>query len=244
MGDSGKIAGDDAKPPGKNPCGAASLEAFSLSGSLNAKELEHLNEIVAFVPVAKGQSIIAEGEPADHRYIVNAGCIKTYKLLADGREQITGFLYPADFFGLAVGGCYAYSGEAIIESSVCRFPADRFEALLAAFPGLEKRLLAIVSNELAAAQDQMLLLGCKMAQERVASFLQMLARRAHLKGHDSGRIDLPMKRAEIADYLGLSTETVSRCFSGLHKQGAIDLENEGKTVIIPDAAILAELEGQ
>jgi CRP/FNR family transcriptional regulator len=123
--------------------------------------------------------------------------------------------------GIANNDEYAYSAEAVTHTSVCRFRRGKLEAVLMQFPKLEHRLLSIASHELAAAQEQMMLLGRKTARERVASFLVMMSDRATRIGLPASPIALPMGRSDIGDYLGLSLETVSRTISRLRREGII-----------------------
>jgi CRP/FNR family transcriptional regulator len=159
---------------------------------------------------------------------VTAGAVKVYKLLADGRRQMTGFLFPGDFLGLANEKTYAYSAEAITHTMLCRFPRRKLQRLLEEYPKMEHRLLAMASHELAAAQEQMLLLGRKTAREKIASFLLMLSRRATQRGQAGDPVSVPMSRNDIGDYLGLTTETVSRAFTQLKQSGSINLLQGGK----------------
>jgi len=158
-------------------------------------------------------------------------------LLQDGRRQITGFLAPGDFLGLAARQTYAYSAEAITEADLCRFKVGELETLLEEMPPVRERLYEIANDELAAAQEQMLCLGRKTAKERVASFL--ISQLRHGAGCDDGaaEFDLPMSRSDIADYLGLTIETVSRTFTALREEGLIGLPATHH-ISIPDIATL------
>ncbi|MHA1113170.1 MAG: helix-turn-helix domain-containing protein [Alphaproteobacteria bacterium] len=223
-----------------NPCAACEIRDLSFCAVLSPTELERLRAITTDLRVEAHRTIVSETEPADHLFNVTAGAVKLYKLLMDGRRQITGFLFPGDFLGVALNDRYVYSAEAITPVSMCRYDRARLEGLLDEMPALEKRLLGITANELVAAQDQMVLLGRKTAQERVASFLLDLSRRASRRGQAPDPIYLPMTRADIADYLGLTVETVSRTFSRLRKLGVIALEGN-EMVRLVDRAALEEL---
>jgi CRP/FNR family transcriptional regulator len=166
-----------------------------------------------------GETLFSEGDDADGIYEVVSGMLRLYKLLPDGRRQITGFLGTGQILGLAPEGTHVYSAEAINDVTLCRYPRAGFERLIDEVPGLARRLLAVTSHELRAAQDQMLLLGRKAAAEKVASFLLLMADQQG--GNDE--IALPMGRGDIADYLGLTTETVSRTFTKLKIEGLIVL---------------------
>ena len=227
---------------GPGPCQTCPVRDLSVCGALSDDELGHLMKITGHLGRTAGQHVFFENDPADSLYVIVEGCVKLYKLLPDGRRQITGFLFPADFLGLALQDRYAYAAEAVTSLELCRFPRRQLEVLLDRFPTMEKRLLGIASNELVAAQDQMLLLGRKTAQEKLASFLAMLSRRWANAGRDPGRLALPMNRVDIADYTGLTVETVSRAFTRLRKARVIGLENS-QTVVIADPEKLRDIAG-
>jgi CRP/FNR family transcriptional regulator len=225
-----------------SPCEACTVRHLSICDALDARELDRLNAIVTQNRIAPHQLIFNEGDPAAHLFNVIEGTVKIYKLLADGRRQITGFLFPGDFLGIALHDHYTYSAEAVTAVRICRFPRGKFENLLQEFPKLENRLLQTASNELAAAQDQMVLLGRKSAAERVASFLVTLAARARQRRQPDKLLTIPMSRADIGDYLGLTIETVSRTFTRLRKSGAIALPDNHHVEILQHGALL-ELAG-
>jgi CRP/FNR family transcriptional regulator, anaerobic regulatory protein len=173
---------------------------------------------------------------------ITGGTAKLFKLLPDGRRQITGFVAVGHFLGLAVSDTYAFSAEAITEVRYCRFSRPRLPGLLDDFPLMEKRLLEVASNELVAAQEQMLLLGRKTARERLASFLIAHSRQGVMCHHPRRQFALPMTRADIADYLGLTIETVSRTFTKLRKDALIDIPSSTE-VVIRDWDALEDLAG-
>jgi len=187
--------------------------------------------------------IFDEADPAEYVFNITAGAVKVYKLLGDGRRQITGFLFAGDFLGLTHNEAYAYSAEALVPTKLCRFPRRGLEALLVDIPHLEQRLLAMASHELAAAQDQMVLLGRKSASERVVSFILMMSDSAMQHGRANDPVFLPMSRSEIADYLGLTTETVSRTFTSLKKQGLIELLDDKRVRLSRMSALREIAEG-
>ena len=226
-----------------NPCQACAVRVSSVCGALESSELHHLAAITTQTEAEPKQAIIYEGDPADHLFVVTGGGVKTYKLLPDGRRQITGFLFAGDFLGLALHDRYAYSAEGLGKVELCRFPRAKLEGLLDRFPKLEKRLLQTASNELAAAQDQMLLLGCKTALERIATFLLSLSERAVRRGEKGDAVALPMSRGDIGDYLGLTIETVSRTFTRLKKRRVVEISNRREATIRDREALqeIAEL---
>ncbi len=186
------------------------------------EKLHRLDAIAKKIDLEPRQVVFFEGDPAGFVYNLARGMVKTSKALPDGRRQITGFLYPGDFLGIVLHNAYVYSAEALTGVTLCRFSRPKLRALFDEVPKLEIHLLSLTANELAAAQDQMLLLGRKSARERVASFLLMLARRAETLGDPGRPLDLPMSRLDIADYLGLCVETVSRTLSTFPDAGLID----------------------
>lgn len=204
---------------------------------------EHLPQLAALAAarrVAPGKLLFEEGDLAEEVFTVTFGMLKVFKMLRDGRRRVIGFLVPGDFLGLAFGRTYVYSAEAVSPVTVCRFRREQFMSLLEVRPELELEILGRISTELAAAQDQMLLLGRKTARERLATFLLHLARRRGL--HDGDILELPMSRADIADNLGLTIETVSRTFSSLRKDKVIELKPH-HDVLIPRFADLEQVGG-
>lgn len=221
----GKIL-DLAQPnrqPQNSPCSACGVRHLSICGELDGDQLCHLTTILSDITVAPGQTLFFESDPADNLYIIRKGCARVYKLLSDGRRMITGFLFDSDFIGLASNACYAYTAEAVTELTMCRYPRSRLEDFFEMYPTIETRMLRVATNELAAAQDQMVLLGRKTAREKLASFLHLLSERAIRRGDNGSLIALPMNRTDIGDYLGLTIESVSRCFTQIRKTGAIEL---------------------
>lgn len=230
------------RPGTVRSCHACAVRSLSICGAMRVDDLQRLERIRRDVDLRSQETLFYEGDAADALFNVTLGAIKVYKLLADGRRQITGFLFPGDFVGLALYNRYTYSAEAVTSARLCRFRRSELEKLLDEFPALEKRLLQSASNELAAAQDQMLLLGRKTAKERIATFLLSLADREQRRGEASDIVDLPMSRNDIGDYLGLTVETVSRTFTRLRKTGLIELRGAHHVALL-DRDALMELAG-
>jgi len=230
-----------AVPRPGGDCAACSAREQTVCAALSAGELPAMAAIRSDIRFAPGQSVIFEGDPAESLFNVKLGVVKLVKLMIDGRTQITGFLFPGDFLGLALLNKYTFSAEAVTAAELCRFPRLAFEELLARFPALEHRLLSNASNEIASAQEQMLLLGRKTAQERLATFILMMRRRA-ASPTDPSVVILPMSRQDIGDYLGLTIETVSRTITRLRKSGAIELLDSSH-VLIHDADAMKALSG-
>jgi CRP/FNR family transcriptional regulator len=212
-------------------CDTCGARALSVCGAVDDPDLQRLGDLGEVIRLKSGAALIREGEPAPHIFNITSGSLRVYKLLPDGRRQITGFLFAGDFLGLAIGETYVFSAEAMEASTVCRFRKGPFRVLVANSPPLEHMLLDRTSHELAAAQNQMLLLGRKTAIERMASFL------LDLPGHDPtrpsapGHVRLPMKRGEIADYLGLTIETVSRVLTRMKVKGLISIPSQKELIV-------------
>lgn len=214
-----------------SPCAACSIRDQAVCSVLDDWELERLNAIRTPVNLSPNDILFDEGEPASHVYNLTEGAMKLYKLLPDGRRQITGFVFPGDFLGLAHHTEYVYTAEAVGETNLCRFSRTQLATLFKEIPKLESRLLAISQDELVQAHNQMLLLGRKSAKERLASFLVMLSERTMASAgtvESRGPIPVPMSRNDIGDYLGLTTETVSRTLTRLKTSGVISIDSDRK----------------
>ncbi len=238
----GRPFGEQGRVKNAALCEARSVRNLAFFSVLERGEIDALDAIADQVNYSPRQSIFCEGETAEYVFNVTGGDARIYKLLADGRLQGTGFLFAGDFIGLSALETYAYSAEAITQLSAYRFPRKKLEGMLEQYPKLEKHLLGMVVNELTTAQDQMLLLGRKTAQERVASFLLILSHRLNGRGRDADSISLPMTRADIADYLGLTIETVSRAFTRLRRADVIAKGSDGAIQLI-DRQALEDLGG-
>jgi len=217
---------------GDSPCAACQVRHLAVCSALERDELNLLDEIVRFVDLEAGDALFDEGEPAANVYNLTSGSIKLYKLLPDGRRQVTGFLFAGDFLGLADSDDYIYSAEAVAATSLCKFSRVDLDSLMEKTPELGRRLLRMARYELAEAQDQILLLGRKTAKERIASFILMLSERAVRRGESGNPVSIPMSRNDIGDYLGLTTETVSRTLTRLRSSGAINMESDRKFTLV------------
>lgn len=221
-------------------CEHCDVRDLTLCAPLDDDEMAVLCRILKTVDLPAGAVVMEEGEPAEFVYNVTGGSLRLFKLLPDGRRSVTGFLFAGDFLGLTNRDTNIISAEALCPVMLCRFPRRRLESLFGSMPKLERRLLGLASNELAAAQEQMVLLGRKTAAEKVASFLLLLARRQEARRLAENPVILPMSRSDIADYLGLTTETISRTFTQLKTGGLLSLQPQGR-VLIRDADAMRNL---
>lgn len=202
-------------------CEACAARPFSVCASVPDADLARLDALADTVTLAPGEALVRQGDPIGDVYNVTSGSVRVCRLLDDGRRQITGFLFAGDFIGLEAGETHAASVEALEPATVCRFRKPAFRTLMAECPELETALLERAGHELAAAREQVVLLGARRAVERVASFLMTLPQADPTRPAPAGVIRLPMTRGEIADYLGLTHETVSRALTQLKRSGAI-----------------------
>jgi CRP/FNR family transcriptional regulator len=223
-------------------CADCQVRNRAVCAALEPQALHELGEIASTSAFTAGQLLFSEGEAAEAVFNITRGAVKTYKLLADGRRQITGFLFPGDLLGMDQLGAYVNSAEALGEVRACRYLRRRFDALAERFPRLEKRLLSTMLDEMAETQEQLLLLGRKTAPERLASFLLRLSVRQLKRGVAAQPVRLAMTRADIADFLGLTTETVSRTLTRFRTQALIRLLPDHQ-VELTDELRLAALAG-
>ena len=181
---------------------------------------------------ARNSEIYGEGEPADYLYQVISGTVRTAKILADGRRQIGSFYLAGDIFGLEVDDEHGFSAEAITDSRVRVIKRGALISLAARDSEVARQLWTLTGRELARVQDHILLL-VKTAQERVVGFLLEMAGRTPA----ADTVELPMPRQDIADYLGLTIETVSRTLTMLENDGAIELPTSRRVTLRKRAAL-------
>jgi CRP/FNR family transcriptional regulator len=190
--------------------------------------------------------LFAEGDPTTHLFRVETGAISLYKVLADGRRQVVGFAYPGDLIGLGAQGEHVMNAQAIKPTRLRCLSVATLHQSAAKDPTLGFKLYEALARELAATRDLMLTTGQRSATERVVGFLLALSRRNVRNGQDPAVFELPMTRADIGDFLGLTIETVSRTFTKLKTLGLIELpqSNRVKLVDIDELEGLAEGEDQ
>ncbi len=227
-----------------HPCATCGARPLGVCADLKGHELHSMASNSDTVHVEAGQALFHEGDPNPYVFNVVEGAVKLYRLLPDGRRQITGFLFQGDFLGLGGRGVANFTAEALTPLQTCRFKRNNFDQLLNALPALEHRLVALAGDELMAAQEQIVLLGRKTAKERLASFLVRLSARQHQLGGPQDQVHLPMTRLDIADYLGLTIETVSRVMTQLKTSGLIRLLPGNDIAIVDPQALKALGDGE
>jgi CRP/FNR family transcriptional regulator len=182
--------------------------------------------------------VFAEGDPTTHVYRVETGAIALYKVLADGRRQVMGFAYPGDLIGLGAQAEQVMNAQAIKPTRLRCLPVASLRRSVDQDPMLGFQLYEALAKELAATRDLMLTTGQRSATERVAGFLLAFSRRNERNGNDPACFELPMTRADIGDFLGLTIETVSRTFTKLKMLGLIELPQSSRVKLMD----IAELE--
>ena len=187
----------------------------------------------------RGAEIFGEAEPAEYIYQVIDGSVRSYKLLSDGRRQINAFHLAGDIFGLENGDMHRFTAEAIIDTTVRLVKRVSLSHIAETDAIIARDLLNMTASNLQRAEEHMLLLGRKTSLERVATFLLEMDRRLTA----AGVMALPMCRRDIADYLGLTLETVSRALSILHDKGVLGfLGQTQRQIVLLDRHRLAELD--
>lgn len=190
---------------------------------------------------ARNAEIYGEGESAEFVYRVVSGAVRTSKLLSDGRRQIGAFHTAGELFGLEVGETHRFAAEAVVDTVVLVMKRSALLGLAARDPETARQLWAATAQNLDRANDHMLLLGRKSALEKLAAFLLEMSSRAGEGGCDAGDVvELPMSRYDIADYLGLTIETVSRTLTQLEKCAAIELPSS-RRIVLRDTGALKRL---
>jgi CRP-like cAMP-binding protein len=221
----------------------AAVAARPLPAAVNGGDsvMAELDRVGTPLSVGRGQTVVVSGDAAHYVFKVSSGTLRAVRLLNDGRRHIARFLSAGDFFGLTAGEEYSLSVEAIEDAAVIRYARRGFEALLDRDPRFGRRFFSLLCQELSAAQDRILLLGRKNAAERMATFLLAMAERKTAGGaHPASEIELPMSRTDVADYLGLTIETVSRLLTHLRGERIIDMPRMQRIVLV-DREALEEL---
>lgn len=212
-----------ASLPQDHPCGRCPVRLETFCGVLKAKELSAFKSLGSTAQIQPSQCLFHEGDSAGLVYNVTRGSLKLYRLLPDGRRQIASFVQAGDFLGLTLERVHAYTAEALEAVEYCRFRRDRFDRFADEHPAIGRELYLMAGHELAVAREQLVALGRKTARERLASFLLALFDRARSRNADWEIVRLTMTRVDIADYLGLTKETVSRTFTAFRRAAMIEL---------------------
>lgn len=208
------------------PCGACAecgVRTMAVCAALADDEIGALERIMTARRLDADETLVVEGESRKRVYSLTEGMLRLSMALPDGRRQITGFLLPGDYLGLADDEVYTASVEAVVPAALCSFPVREMDALIETYPRLKDRLFRFTRAALRQARENQVILGRLAPVEKLAAFLLALSRRMAENKLADNPVPLAMTRADIADYLGLTIETVSRSFTKLRNQGLIRL---------------------
>ncbi|MGH8493421.1 MAG: fumarate/nitrate reduction transcriptional regulator Fnr [Moraxellaceae bacterium] len=227
---------------GSSSCAECALNPVCLPPAVAEADLDQLENIIERRrPLPRGSQLFQQGDTFNAVYAVRSGGIKTCITGPDGAEQITGFYLPGEIVGLdgIANGHHGVTATVLESTAVCTIPFSRLEALTSRLPGLQHHLFTLLSREIQADQQLLLLLGKRSAEARLAAFLLSLSTRHQRRGLSGRRFLLPMSRTDIGNHLGLAIETVSRLFTRLQQSGV--LAAEGKDITLLDSSALCLL---
>jgi CRP/FNR family transcriptional regulator len=214
-------------------CRVCQVRPLGICSVLEPDEWVAIEQISQTVTFAERDTLVSETDPCSHFFSITAGVARLTRSLSDGRRQVMGFALPSDFLGLSLEKAWTFSVEAITSMTACRFARHSIVNLVDQKPHFLMRMHEMASAELNLAQDHMLLLGRLTAEEKIGTFLLEMRRRwARIDGHVSSHVPLPMGRQDIADYLGLTIETVSRTIN--------QMQRDKRLVIVPDGIRLLD----
>ncbi|MGL4495022.1 MAG: Crp/Fnr family transcriptional regulator [Beijerinckiaceae bacterium] len=216
---------------GHHRCEFCHIRHQSICAALDLQELMEFANLSRASCYAPRATLMAESEPSANVFNLTQGMVRLSKSLPDGRRQIIGFAIPGDFLGLDLEGQYSFTAVAVDHASACRFPRKVFMEALQEKPALMARLHAITAHELTLAQEHMVILGRRSAEEKLAAFITGLRTRLSRISHVGAHVPLAMSRQDIADYLGLTIETVSRTFGKLAKAKVLVVTPDGVRIL-------------
>lgn len=219
-------------------CANCSLHDLCLPAGINDQDLDNLDRVVAERRrVDRGQFLYLPGQPYTSLFVVRFGSFKSVASLPDGEEQIIGFHLTGELLGLdSLGpGKHQAAAQALETSSVCEVPYEQLERVAQAVPGLQRQLLNMVSRELNQEQNHLVLITRKSARARLATFILGYARRLEARDHRTDEFTLSLSRYDLANYLGLAVETVSRLFTSFRDEGMLRVERRRIGILDRDA---------
>jgi len=196
-------------------CNKCEIRSKLFCSKLEQVELKELSNTVTHLEFPKDTNILSEGDPITHIYNIIYGMVKVYQLKANGDEQIIGFLYPGDFFGSHEGGTYDFYTQTIVPSKLCKIPINDFEKYLQNNRPVYDDFYDAVVNELKLARIQINILSQNNAEDRVIDFFKLISKKQVSYGMPQSPVTIPMSRYDIANYLALTTESVSRAITKL-----------------------------
>ena len=212
-----------ARSPSPSPIWPVAGQAMTRSPAGPDMDEDALRRIGSKARYRRGETIFNEGDPAEFAYKVLSGVVRLCKHLSDGRRQIAQFLLPGDYFSFMELAEHSFTAEAVADVILVSYPQRQFERVVEERAGLRRRFSVLLSKTIHASQNHLVILGRQNAKEKLASFLVMLLER---RGEDAGAlIEMQISRQDIADYLGLTIETVCRVLSDMKRSQLIDIPN-------------------
>ncbi|MEH6495909.1 MAG: cyclic nucleotide-binding domain-containing protein [Pseudomonas marincola] len=235
------FAGNSAQPK-TNYCSQCGAHKTALCSKLSGDDLQEFGEKSTHKNFQPGQMLFNDGDEAACFFTVVSGEVRLSRMLDDGRRQITGFKSVGDFVGLTTNGLYSADAEAIDDVVVCQFTVPVFEKTIENFAAVQSRLMEMMQKEIIDMQNHMLLLGRKTPVEKIANFLVERVQKNTVQSevsenNNTAEVLLPMSRTDIADFLGLTIETVSRTITKLRKLDVIELKSFQHIVILDFAEL-------
>lgn len=213
----------------KVACRECSLNAICLPVGVETGDMERLDAIIERKrPLARGEHLFRSGDRFQSVYAVRSGSLKTYATSEDGQEQVMGFQLPGELVGLdaIADSIHPLSAKALETTSVCEIPFVELESLSGELPSLQRQLLRLMSQEIRDDEHNMVVLGQKSAEERLAAFLISLSARFQRRGFSPNQFNLSMSRGDIGNYLGLALETVSRLFTRFQNEELLRVDRK------------------
>lgn len=226
----------------KNSCGSCSVRDLCLPNGVNAQELELIDETVQRSgPLARGQSLYMQGNRCENLYVVRTGAVKTVRLEQTGDEQIVGFHFCGDIIGLdgIAKDIYQVFAVAMEPTSVCQIPLEGLDELAGQIPSLRRQLFRLMSGRITDEQQTISKMGHKRVERLVADFLMNIGQRFKERGLPHTPLKLPMMRQDLANYLGIAPETLSRVFNRFQNDGLVTIH--GRHITLSDPSALAEI---
>ncbi len=218
-------------------CGNCRLNSICLPLALESEDIDQLDQIVErSKPLQKGDYLYRQGDEFRMVYAVRSGTLKAFRATDDGREQVTGFYFPGEILGMdgISADIHASSARALETAAVCGIPFSSLERLSSLMPSLQRHFFQLMSREITEDQLLITLLSKNSADERVAALLLSISTRNARRKLSATKFRLPMSRADIGNYLGLTVETVSRVFGRMQKQGVLEVNNKEIEIVDVD----------
>jgi len=223
----------------RKSCRRCSVLELCLPAPLEGADLDRLGGMLCSRSYTPNQHVYNTGERSGNIYIVRKGSLKSWVTTVHGHEQILGFHLPGEIFGLDGVDAFQYQSgvQALEPSELCLLPYDALETIASQVPSLHRQLLRVISREIVIEHEHVMMMSSRPAIERVALFVQVLAQREALRGQPPQLLKLTMSRADIASYLALANETVSRMLSRLEQSGLIRVTHRKLEILDPEGLI-------